>query len=357
MPEDARSNENVFPLFKTCLASLAFHKQFCNDNLHHRSAVVVSPFYSEPVPYADHVVTRYPWNFTEDTPNFTGLPVDVLYMEKLERLRLEVVELKDAMMLDHNRIIEELSKSIEESLDKRSIGGCAYVQIAELMSKLDVLLEKLNNPVVPPQTAIDEQTAIAGIIELNCDVVEEEDVVVTVEENAAFQQKTIREKSKQQMEKRRYRVGYYDGRWNTLPKGWEYPEKMNLIQMITLFQMGNPAESIPPLKTLTPQDVKRFDAQGNNLSRMKRFMLAVKHFAILRGVWKPINAQNYWNGATVTNLWDGVWDDLMPYLLTKTQLKTGKVSYHKSRVSSLAWRTCHDKLGAGREALFERLKI
>jgi hypothetical protein len=42
-------------------------------------------------------------------------------------------------------------------------------------------LEKLNNPVVPPQTAIDEQTAIAGIIELNCDVVEEEDVVVTVE--------------------------------------------------------------------------------------------------------------------------------------------------------------------------------
>jgi hypothetical protein len=69
---------------------------------------------------------------------------------------------------------------------------------------------------------------------------------------------------------------------------------------------------------------------------MKRFMLAVKHFAILRGVWKPINAQNYWNGATVTHLWDGVWDDLMPYLLTKTQLKSGKVSYHKRRVSSLA---------------------
>jgi hypothetical protein len=45
-----------------------------------------------------------------------------------------------------------------------------------------------------------------------------------------------------------------------------------------------------------------------------------------------------------------------PYLLTKTQLKSGKVSYHKSRVSSLACRICHDKL-AGIGALFERLNI
>jgi hypothetical protein len=62
-----------------------------------------------------------------------------------------------------------------------------------------------------------------------------------------------------------------------------------------------------------------------------------------RELLEPINAQNYWNGATVTNLWDFVWDDLMPYLLTKTQLKSGKASYHKSRVSSLAWRTCRVK--------------
>jgi hypothetical protein len=47
-------------------------------------------------------------------------------------LQLEVVEdLKDAMMLDHSGIIEELSKSIEESLDRRSIGGCAYVICAD----------------------------------------------------------------------------------------------------------------------------------------------------------------------------------------------------------------------------------
>jgi hypothetical protein len=50
MTEDARSNENVYPLIKTCLASCF------SCNLHHRSAAVLSPFYSEPVTYADHVL-------------------------------------------------------------------------------------------------------------------------------------------------------------------------------------------------------------------------------------------------------------------------------------------------------------
>jgi hypothetical protein len=70
-----------------------------------------------------------------------------------------------------------------------------------------------------------------------------------------------------------------------------------------------------------------------------------------RELLEPINAQNYWKNATVTYLWEFVWDDLMPCLLTKTQLNSGKVSYHKSQVSSLAWRTCHDKL-AVREEFF-----
>ena len=85
-------------------------------------------------------------------------------------------------------------------------------------------------------------------------------------------------------------------------------------------------------------------------------MKAVEYFATKRGVWRPHNAHNYWNGETVTKLWDGVWDDLMPHLLTVTQKKSGKISYHKSRVSTLAWRTMHDKL-MGSGGLFQQLNI
>ena len=39
-----------------------------------------------------------------------------------------------------------------------------------------------------------------------------------------------------------------------------------------------------------------------------------------KGVWKPPNASHYWNGRTVTTMWDAIWDDLRPYFLTETQL-------------------------------------
>jgi hypothetical protein len=207
-----------------------------------------------------------------------------------------------------------------------------------------------------PEVTANEQNAIAGIIEYNYDVVEEEDIVVTVEETADMQNHLVRQRAQEQYTQRRFKAGYSKGRWTTVPNGWVYPEKMNLIQMITLYLMGNPAEHVPPLKTLSAKDVKDCDPAGADLSRMKRFMKAVKYFACKRGVWKPLTATAYWNGETVTKLWDGVWNDLMPHLLTITQLKSGRISHHKSRVCTLSWRTMHDKLmGVG--GLFDQLQI
>lgn len=359
MPLDAQSNDNVMPLLKTCIASLAYHREFLDANLHHRNAITASPFYSEPIPHASNTTTRYPWNYTDDTPKFTGLPVDVMYMERLERLRAEVETMKTTMLADHERIIEVLSKHIDEALDMRSIGGLSggiSDELKKLAGKMDEVLARMNNPMLSPEVTTTEQNAIGGIIEYNYDVVEEDDIVLTVEETANMQHHLVRQRSQTQYAKRRFKAGYCKGRWTTVPNGWVYPEKMNLIQMITLFLMGNPAEHVPPLKTLSPKDVNHCDRGGADLSRMKRLMKVVKYFACKRGVWKPLTATAYWNGETVTKLWDGIWNDLMPHLLTITQLKSGKISHHKSRVSTLSWRTMHDKLmGVG--GLFEQLHI
>ena len=43
-------------------------------------------------------------------------------------------------------------------------------------------------------------------------------------------------------------------------------------------------------------------------------------------------------------MWDGVWPDLAPCLLTTTELKGGVKSHHKSRGPQLASRTAFDKL-------------
>ena len=98
---------------------------------------------------------------------------------------------------------------------------------------------------------------------------------------------------------------------------------MNVIQMITLFQMGCPGEGVCPLKLLWSDLVNHFDAEGRDLSQMKRLMKVVQHFVEMRSVWRPRNARNFWNRATVTKLWDGIWSDLGPFFVMETMMADG----------------------------------
>ena len=118
------------------------------------------------------------------------------------------------------------------------------------------------------------------------DIKPEEDIVITIEEDAAVHNKLMRDKMAAQLRKRRKTthgllVGHHHGGLNPLPSTWEYPNEMNLIQMITLYQMGSPSESVPPLKLLKPADVCHFDKSGGNLSRMAQFMEVMKHYAVI----------------------------------------------------------------------------
>jgi hypothetical protein len=94
------------------------------------------------------------------------------------------------------------------------------------------------------------------------------------------------------------------------------------------------------------QDILRANKEGMNLSRMRRVIKVVEHYAKRRGVWKPLTGgSDYWNGETVTKVWDGVWKDMLPLLATWTSFDDGREdSDHKSRVGDISWRTCHNKL-------------
>ena len=115
--------------------------------------------------------------------------------------------------------------------------------------------------------------------------------------------------------------------------------------------MGSPADDVPPLRLLNSKNVGHFDREGMTLSRMRRFNKVVRVLASEKGVWKTPNASHYWNGRTITTMWDAIWDDLRPYFLTETQLTNGRQSYHKSRVNSLS----HDKLK--KKGVFDRLQV
>jgi hypothetical protein len=66
MPGGENVNMDVFKLFKMCLASFIFNRPWLEENMHPENAVRSPPFWSESIPYADNVVTLFPWNKTRD---------------------------------------------------------------------------------------------------------------------------------------------------------------------------------------------------------------------------------------------------------------------------------------------------
>jgi hypothetical protein len=367
MPSGAAVNEQVYAMFKYCYSSFLFHKNsgWLDANTHSQNALRCSVFWSETCPHSHLVRIAYPWTATEDTPQIQGLPIDTMYLAKVEELKMEMKALTKALADESKRLEESLSRKFEEQLDLRSVGGEGYGLSRQINEKLEALLKRADtitaHPALPPSPA--QPDRLLDIVQEICgafdgDAEEEEDVCITFEESVAVEsvrEAAIRCKTQDQLKKRKLTVGNHHGKLNPLPASWRYPSRMNVIQMITLFQMGCPVEGVCPLKLLRSDLVNHFDAEGRDLSQMKRLMKVVQHFAEIRSVWRPRNARNFWNGATVTKLWDGIWSDLGPFLVTETMMADGHWSYHKSRKGQIAWRTCHDKLT--RKGVFKELNV
>jgi len=79
----------------------------------------------------------------------------------------------------------------------------------------------------------------------------------------------LRQNTQQQLQSRKSHgllVGFHHGVLNPLLSMWGYPKRMNLIQMITFYQMGSPMESVPPLKYIATKQVSHFYKDGACIS-------------------------------------------------------------------------------------------
>ena len=94
MPELAKENDNVFALMKMCVAALVHYDDYLKEHLHPNSMVRTSSFFTETIPLAEHVTTKFPWNATDDTPHITGIPPDIILLAELQSMKLEILELK-----------------------------------------------------------------------------------------------------------------------------------------------------------------------------------------------------------------------------------------------------------------------
>lgn len=65
------------------------------------------------------------------------LPVDVLYMAKVEKMHMELDAFKIALSQDNSHVVQEITNKVEMSLDRCSIGGERYGKPARLNHNLD----------------------------------------------------------------------------------------------------------------------------------------------------------------------------------------------------------------------------
>ena len=222
MPESGRQNDAIFFVFKSCLASLIYHRPWLNETIHSDNSIRLSPFWYEDIPYADHVTTCFPWTRTDDTPEFTGIPLDVLYLAKIEEQNKKIAELEQRLIDDNTRVIDTINTHIDEALDARAVGGEGFCMAKTMMEKIDKLIES-------SEKAYNERVANATTLLLN-EVDDEDDlcagggfgeeevVEITAEEEAVLQEQAIdaarKEKNRQILEQRkknRILVGYHHG--------------------------------------------------------------------------------------------------------------------------------------------------
>jgi hypothetical protein len=135
MPGDGK-DDDVFSMFKMCIASFIYHRQWLDETLHPNSEVRTTIFWSETapdnehcIPFVDHVVTEHLWDRAVDTPVITGLPPDILYMAQVKHLLIKFEELRLSLYADNDRIKNEILMGVEDSLDNRAVGGEGYVQL------------------------------------------------------------------------------------------------------------------------------------------------------------------------------------------------------------------------------------
>ena len=342
MPEVAKSNENVFGVFKMCIASFMLHRQFLNENLHRNSSVRTSIFMIETPPYANNVTTKYPWDQTSDTPEITGIPPDVMILAEFQEMKLELSNLRSGLE-------SSFKQSLKDELDARDVGGSGYAQANEMMTKLDKLIQWAENgqPLLQQNYPDEERddNPLGFYFE------EEEDIVLPMDSvgpnrdivSSTWKDVKVKEETKEQLQKRQLSIGYHHGQLNPLPSAWQYPTGMTLIQLINLWLIGIRDENVPPLYMVRPTLVSHFDHGSRQYSKMKQVMKNVERFGRDRGIWVKFNE---WDGEKVTKLWSAIWHDFDPYLRTETQRqKNAPASLHKSRQGQQSWVTTYNKLG------------
>ena len=121
---------------------------------------------------------------------------------------------------------------------------------------------------------------------------------------------------------------------------------MTMKELVDFYLVENLKVGMSPFRIITTKHVSHFDKRARRLHDMRAAMRIIECIARQRGVWKPEGKSDaeYWDSLTVSDMWNGIYDNIRPFLLTTTQKDGMADSTHKSKLDDQAWRTAFNKM-------------
>ena len=103
------------------VAAIAYNRDYLEEHVHPESMLRSSSLWNDDIPFEDKVVVKYPWDATDETPEITGLPPDIVLLAEIESMKRDMAKFK-----------ADLKSSFEETLidqlDQRQVGGSGFTR-------------------------------------------------------------------------------------------------------------------------------------------------------------------------------------------------------------------------------------
>ena len=284
-------------------ASICYHHDFLNENLHQQSPFRASPFFSQiPLSLRSIVRVAYPWDYTEDSPTFTGIPPHVTLLSQMEILQEELKGLK-----------ESINETIVGELNKRGIGSNGFFtqrledMMKNLQSSLISEMSQLRTNGINMQQAVPELDDDADAYDL-IDEVFEGGVAGGVNNTAAAHSREDStyvgvSTSQPAKKKSRAEIHVIGGKLTPLHQEFQFPT-MTCNQLVHNWFIGNSNLKSIPYRKLTPSFLEHVKNGKANKQKMGRFMAVVEFYARIEGCWN--DNPTAWDVENVSEMWNAV---------------------------------------------------
>ena len=109
----SRMSPQTFKIMTNCFASICYHYDYLDRNLHPRSRVRQAPLYQQcKDEWKALSVISYPWSTTRNSPKLTGIPPHVVLLSELHTISRQVESFKN-----------DFREVLKTELDTRELGG------------------------------------------------------------------------------------------------------------------------------------------------------------------------------------------------------------------------------------------